>query len=278
MQLTIQLKPSKKHPQIAPGDRERVQKVIEDRINGIGIKDGIFKSIGADRILVQLPGIKDYRGADRVLGATAQLEFREQKAGTEGQLASEMAVLQAARTKQATLKKSLNKQAIATSQAAIEKQYTEIGKLFDKAVISGDHLQNARPEIVASKEAWEIAIEFDDFGSDAFAKLTKKLAGTGRSIGVFIDNELISTPTVSPQFATTGITGGKAVISGSFTAETANDLAVQLKSHSLPVPVEIIENRTIPPKSNWNYPFQSNPPDDIEVTNLYLLCKNSELF
>ena len=69
--------------------------------------------------------------------------------------------------------------------------------------------------------------------------------GTGRSIGVFLDKEPISTPTVGPTFAATGITGGKAVITGDFTTETANDLAVQLRGGSLPVPVEIVENRTV---------------------------------
>jgi preprotein translocase subunit SecD len=66
------------------------------------------------------------------------------------------------------------KQAIAATQAAIEQQYTEIGKLFDKATLTGGHLKDATPQPVPS-EGWEVAIEFDDFGSDAFAKLTSRL-------------------------------------------------------------------------------------------------------
>ncbi len=245
-QLTIQVKPTKEHPDVTKADLDAVQKVIENRINGLGVSEALIQSAGNNQILVQLPGVNDPQQAERVLGGTAQLEFREQKAGTEGQLGAEMAVLKDAKDKQAILKKSksTDKQAIATIQATIEKQYTEIGKLFDKAAITGKQLKHANPEPVAAG-AWEVAIEFDGTGGDAFAKLTKNLAGTGRSIGVFLDNDPISTPSVGAQFAATGIAGGKAVITGNFTTETANDLAVQLRGGSLPVPVEIIGNFTV---------------------------------
>ncbi len=249
VELTMQLKPTKQHPQISDADRTQVQRVIAGRVNGLGIRDADIKSIDNNRILVQLPGVKDARQAERILGGTAQLEFREQKAGTEGQLGAELAVLKDAKDRQAMLKKSQapDKQAILENQAAIDKQYTEIGKLFSEDALSGGNLKNANPQPLPSA-GWEIAIEFDDVGSAAFTRLTKKLAGTGRSIGVFIDRDPISTPTVSAIFAETGITGGKAVITGNFTTETANDLAIQLRSGSLPVPVELIGNRVIKPK------------------------------
>ncbi len=249
VELTMQLKPTKQHPQISNADREAVRRVIEGRVNGLDVRDAYIKSIDNDRILVQLPGVKDARQAQRILGGTAQLEFRAQKAGTEGRLGAELAVLKDEKDKQAMLKKSQapDKQAILETQATIERQYTEIGKLFDKAALSGGNLRNANAQPLSDR-GWEIAIEFDDVGSAAFTRLTKNLAGTGRSIGVFIDNDPISTPTVGATFAATGITGGKAVITGNFTAETANDLAIQFRSGSLPVPVEIIENRTIEPK------------------------------
>lgn len=245
-QLTIQVKPTKEHPDITKLDLDAVQKVIENRINGLGVSEALIQSAGNNQILVQLPGVNDPQQAERVLGGTAQLEFREQKAGTEGQLGAESAVLRAAKDQQTILKKtkSTDKQAIAANQAAIEKQYTEINKLFDKAAITGKNLKRANPAPV-SAGAWEVEIEFDGIGGDAFAKLTKNLAGTGRSIGVFLDNDPISTPTVGAQFAATGISGGKAVITGNFTTETANDLAVQLRGGSLPVPVEIVANMTV---------------------------------
>ena len=245
-QLTIQIKPTKEHPNITPLDLEAVQKVIENRINGLGVSEALIQSTGNNQVLVQLPGVSDPQQAERVLGGTAQLEFREQKAGTEGQLSAELAVLNAAKARQETLRKtkSTDKQAISETQAAIEKQYTEISKLFGPAAITGKQLTNASPQPL-SANSWEVALEFDGVGGDAFAKMTKSLAGTGRSIGVFLDNDPISTPTVGPTFASTGITGGKAVITGNFTTEAAQNLAVQLRGGSLPVPVEIVENRVV---------------------------------
>jgi preprotein translocase subunit SecD len=245
-QLTIQVKPTAEHPVITQTDLEAVQKVIENRINGLGVSEASIQSAQGNKVLVQLPGVSDPQQAERVLGGVAQLEFREQKAGTEGQLSAEWKVLKAAKAEQALLQKakSTDKKALAEKQATIEKQSAEIDKLFNPAAITGKHLKHANPEPL-SAGSWEVAIEFDGFGGDAFAKLTKNLAGTGRSIGVFLDREPISTPTVGAQFAATGIAGGKAVITGDFTTETANDLAVQLRGGSLPVPVEIVENRTV---------------------------------
>ena len=75
--------------------------------------------------------------------------------------------------------------------------------------------------------------------------MTKNLAGTGRSIGIFLDNELLSAPVVGPEFADTGIAGGRAVITGNFDLESAKDLAIQIKGGSLPFPVSVVENRTV---------------------------------
>ena len=249
VQLTLQLKPTQQHPQISDADRMSVLRVIESRVNGLGVRDADVTSLDNNRVLVQLPGVKNSQQAQRILGGTARLEFREQKVGTEGQLGAELAVIKEFKGKQAILKQSKfpDKPAILANQIEIEKQYTEIGKLFSKAALSGGNLKNANPQPVSS-QGWEVALEFDDIGSKAFTNLTKNLAGTGRSIGVFLDNDPISTPTVGAAFADTGITGGKAVITGNFTTETATELAIQLRGGSLPVPVEVIENRTILPK------------------------------
>ena len=245
-QLTIQIETTKDHPVITQSDLEAVKKVIENRINGLGVSEALIQAASGNKVLVQLPGVNDPQQAERVLGGTAQLEFREQKAGTEGQLGAELAVLEAAKQKQEAFKKSksTDKAAIAENQAIVEKQQTEIGKLFGPVAIGGKRLKYASPQPVGSG-GWEVALEFDGAGGDAFANLTKNLAGTGRSIGVFLDRDPISTPTVKAEFAATGIAGGKAVITGNFTTEKATDLAVQLRGGSLPVPVKIVENRTV---------------------------------
>lgn len=111
--------------------------------------------------------------------------------------------------------------------------------------LTGKNLTDARPSPNQSGTAWEVALRFDEEGGQKFAELTQAVAGTGRSLGVFLDNDLISAPVVGVEFANTGITGGAAVITGNFTIDTANDLAVQLRGGSLPFPVEVVENRTV---------------------------------
>ncbi len=242
--LTIAIQTTKDHPTITADDLTAVQKVIENRINGLGVSEALIQTAGSDKVLVELPGVNDPEQAERVLGGTAKLEFREQNLGTEGQLGAEMAVLRAAEQQADLLKNSADKKAIADNQATIVKQSAEISKLFGKAEITGKNLKKADPEPLPTG-GWNVAIEFDEFGGDAFAKLTKNLAGTGRTIGVFLDDRPISTPTVGAEFAATGISGGRAVITGNFTTASANDLAVQLRGGSLPVPVKILEIRTV---------------------------------
>jgi preprotein translocase subunit SecD len=247
-QLTIQVKTTPEHPTITEQDLNAVQKVIENRINGLGVSEALVQSAGNNQVLVQLPGVNDPQQAERVLGGTARLEFREQKPETDGKLTAEMQVLRELKIKQEIFKKANVKTAIAKditeNQTAIKKQYEQISKLFDKPSLTGKNLKDAMAEPLQGN-AWNVALRFDDFGGQQFAKLTKNLAGTGRSIGIFLDDDPISTPTVGAEFAATGITGGSAVITGNFTAQTANDLAVQLRGGSLPVPVEIVENRTV---------------------------------
>lgn len=74
-----------------------------------------------------------------------------------------------------------------------------------------------------------------------FAEQTKALAGTGRAIGIFLDDVLLSAPIVDITYAETGIEGGEATISGNFTAEAAQELEQQLKTGALPVDLEIVE-------------------------------------
>jgi preprotein translocase subunit SecD len=243
-QLTIQVKTTPEHPRITEEDLKAVETVIENRINGLGVAEALIQSVGTEQVLVQLPGVSDPQQAERVLGGTAQLEFRQQKPGTEGEFDIRRQELEVLKATQKELKLAKDKVGMVENQKKIVAQQAKVGESFDKATIFGKNLENASPD-AAQGGAWNVALEFDDFGGKEFAKMTKSLAGTGRSIGIFLDNDPISTPTVQPEFAAMGITGGRAVITGNFTAETAQELSVQLRGGSLPVPVEIVENRTV---------------------------------
>jgi len=246
-QLTIQVKPTKEVKQITPQDLLAVQRVIENRINGLGVSEPVVQTVGNDQILVQLPGVSDPQQAERVLGGTAQLEFRKQKPGTEAQLPIEQGVRLEQIAKQAELRKTGDAAAIAVNQTALDQTNRAIAELFESnnPPLSGKSLKDAFAEPTQSNNNWNVGIRFDNVGGELFAQLTKNLAGTGRSIGIFLDNALISAPVVGAEFAQTGISGGQAVITGNFTAQTANDLAVQLQGGALPFPVEVVENRTV---------------------------------
>ncbi|MEH1891063.1 MAG: protein translocase subunit SecD [Nostoc sp.] len=245
-QLTIQVKPSPEIPKITERELEGVKKVVEGRINGLGVSEPVIQTVSSDKILVQLPGVNDPEQAERVLGGTAQLEFRSQKPNTETQLFAFQASRAELKAKQEELRKSTDKAAIAKNQEDLQKNNQAIAQLFESTnpPLVGKYLKDAYGEPTQGNN-WHVGIRFDQKGGELFANLTKNLAGTGRSIGVFLDNELISAPTVGIEFAAAGISGGSAVITGRFTAQQANDLGVQLRGGALPVPVEIVENRTV---------------------------------
>jgi preprotein translocase subunit SecD len=244
-QLTIQIKTTPTIPKIDQGMLEAVRRIVENRVNGLGVSEALVQTVGEDQILVQLPGVNDPQQAERVLGGTAKLEFQEQLPGTETQLAIERQLQQELLAKQAELKTSNNEAAIKENQAALKRSNEAIAKLFKSSGLGGENLKDAQPQPLASGNNWNVALVFDTQGGELFAQLTKNLAGTGRSIGIFLDERMISSPVVGVEFAQTGITGGSAVIQGNFTTQEANDLAVQLRGGALPVPVEIVENRTV---------------------------------
>lgn len=250
-QLTIQVRPSEDVRTITPEVMEAVQSVVRNRVDGLGVAEPIVQTVGDDRILVQLPGISDPEQAERVLGGTAQLDFRKEVRNPE--LNAEVNVrrqeLSDLLLKQVNLEQEGNAEAIEANKAAIAQKQEQInelsGRLYERTGLTGKNLEYADPQPAQAGNLWNVGLEFDAEGGRLFAELTKELAGTGRTLGIFLDDRLISSPVVGPEFAETGITGGRAVIQGRFTAQEANDLAVQLRGGALPVPVEIVENRTV---------------------------------
>ena len=244
-QLTIQVKTTEEIKKITTNELEAVLSVIENRVNGLGVSEPVVQTVGSDQILVQLPGVNDPQQAERVLGGTAQLDFRKQKPGTEAQLAIEQQVRAEILLKQEQLRQGNDEKEIAQNQEALKRSNDAISQLFERTTVTGKNLKDALAQPTQTGNNWEVSIRFDAAGGEGFAQLTKELAGTGRTIGIFLDNALISAPTVGPEFAQTGITGGGAVITGRYTAQSANEFAVQLRGGALPVPVEIVENRTV---------------------------------
>jgi len=94
-QITLRVLPTAAVPKITPEKLEAVQRVIENRINGLGVSEALVQTVGADQLSIQLPGVSDPAQAERVLGGTAQLDFREQRQGTEAEFSVESNVWRA---------------------------------------------------------------------------------------------------------------------------------------------------------------------------------------
>ncbi|AFY37853.1 protein-export membrane protein SecD [[Leptolyngbya] sp. PCC 7376] len=248
-QLTIQVQPAENSDRaVTEADTTAVKRVIENRINGLGVAEAITQLVGTDRVLVQLPGVTNPEQAERVLGGTAQLEFRPLRPGTEAEFATQYQTLQQLQLQVLILREDENADGNVDEINQLEEAIASLNEtilgFYDPVGLTGENVTSAQPAPLQSGTGWQVFINFNSDGSDIFATITKELAGTGRSVGIFLDDALISAPTVGAEYAATGISNN-VTISGSFDLESASDLAIQIRGGSLPFPVAVVENRTV---------------------------------
>ncbi len=183
--------------------------IIEKRVNFFGVAEPVVqtqKSGSARRIVVDLPGVTNVSEAVERIGKTAQLSFREE-ASIVPEIATQAAGLRA---------------------------------FDDKPSLTGEHVRKATVTFDPNNSQPQVALTFSPEGNKIFAELTKK--NVGKSIGIFVDEFLISAPVVQQP-----ITDGNAVITGQFTTEEAKQLAQDINAGALPVPIKIVEQRNIGP-------------------------------
>ena len=248
-QLTIQVKTTEKIQNITQRDLEAVQTVISNRVNGLGVSESVVQAIpGNNQISVQLPGIDNPEAAERVLGGTAQLEFRRENPEKRTLIQVRQEELFKLLREKAEVDKKGDQvaiEAIDTKISEKQKQFSEAqNALFEKTELTGEYLNDARQGIDNAGN-WVVSIQFNNKGANLFAQLSREAAVNSTRLGIFLDDKQISAPTVSPQYSKTGIAGGSAQISGNFDENSSRELALQLKGGALPLPVEIVENRTV---------------------------------
>jgi preprotein translocase subunit SecD len=284
-QLTLQVMPAGAIKSVQREQLEAVKEVLDRRINGLGVSESTLQAVGSDQLLLQLPGEQDPSRAARVLGTTALLEFRAQKPGTEQEMQGLLrlkrqadAVLRRKRARPGSattpaaspgqpeppapsiraedLARSLRELGVTVPQGASETDQLQalldevnrrVVALYEPPALTGKDLITAGRQQQASGPGWDVTLSFNRPGGEAFAALTKSIAGTNRLLGIVLDGRSISEASVSKEFAAAGITGGAASITGNFTADEARDLEVQLRGGSLPLPVKIVEVRTVGP-------------------------------
>ncbi|MCZ7575441.1 MAG: protein translocase subunit SecD [Ardenticatenaceae bacterium] len=190
--------------------------IIERRVNGLGVSEPLIQQVGNDRIVVELPGLKDPDQAIATFGETGLLEFID--AGNtplqEG-------------TKVVT---DFGAQAPVTDTATTKVYHT---------VLTGADLKSADVGFESNTSQPQIAFEFKS-GQPAqtLAQFTRD--NVGRYLAITLDKQVISSPVIQSQ-----IPDGRGVINGRFTLEEAQALVIQLKYGALPVPLKVIENRTV---------------------------------
>ena len=262
-QLTLQVLPAGAIKTVQKEQLDAVKEVLDRRINGLGVAESTLQTVGDDQLVLQLPGEQDPSRAAKVLGTTALLEFRAQKPGTEQRMQELLSLKRQATALLIRLNGPVNEAAdtqpdVPTSpdakqadrdqlEADLQRINIDIVAQFEPAGLSGKDLVTAGRQQQQTGTGWDVTLGFTKDGGDKFASLTQSIAGTGRLLGIVLDGRSISEASVGPEFKAAGITGGSASITGNFTAEQARDLEVQLRGGSLPLPVKILEVRTVGP-------------------------------
>jgi preprotein translocase subunit SecD len=194
--------------------------IVERRVNELGTVEPSIQRQGVDRVLVQVPGLQDPQRLKELLGKTAKLTFR--------------LVDQSMPPDQALGRAPPDSEILQGPAKEGKPSY-----LIEKRImVSGEDLTDAQPGFDQRTSEPIVTFRFNTSGARKFGRVTQE--NVGRPFAIVLDNEVISAPVIREP-----ILGGSGQISGSFTVEQANDLAILLRAGALPAPLTIIEERTV---------------------------------
>lgn len=194
---------------------DQSREIIRRRVDETGTREPIIQSHGENKILLQVPGLNDPEHLKNLLGKTAKMTFH-----------------------------LVNEQALLTNNVPYDTVLLEAeegGKIavYKKIMLNGDLLSNAMVSYNQFSKP-VVAFEFNHLGARQFAEITKQ--NVGKRLAIVLDNKVICAPSI-----TEAIVGGAGNISGNYTVQSANDLALLLRAGALPAPLQVIEERTIGP-------------------------------
>ena len=209
---------------IRTGSVAQALEVIRNRIDSLGVSEPSIQRQGEKSILIQLPGLKDRDSAIHAIGTQAVLEFYlVEENVTQNTMDAARHTLKYLETRDPTTKKIISREPY-----VLEK----------RAVMTGDTIRDARVTISNLDNQPYVSLSFDSLGTDRFAKITTRYRG--RRLAIVLDDKIQSAPVIRE-----AITGGEAQITGGFTMDEASNLAIVLRSGSLPAPIKIREERTV---------------------------------
>ncbi|MFZ4124998.1 MAG: protein translocase subunit SecD [Rickettsiales bacterium] len=202
--------------------------IVNRRVNEAGTKEPIIQRQGNDRIIVQVPGLQDPSQLKALLGKTAKMTFH-----LVNEEVSEQQILSGAMPAGTKL---LPADAAAERLEAngVVPRYP----VFSEIALSGELLINANATFQEGMPV--VDFTFNSQGARIFGEITQ--ANVGRRFAVVLDNKVITAPVIR-----SSILGGRGIIEGNFTVESANELAMLLRAGALPAPLNVVEERTIGP-------------------------------
>jgi preprotein translocase subunit SecD len=222
---TVTLTPSE--PAVVERVRQAVDQsieIIQRRVNGLGLVEPTIQREGSDRILVQVPGLNNPQALIDVLGKTAKLDFRM----VDMSMTPEQA--------QAQIQDGHPPQ----DSEVLPGENGEPTLIEKRVLVSGADLTDAQPSFDQQTGQPVVTFRFNTSGARKFAEVTS--GNVGKPFAIVLDNKVISAPVIQ-----TPITGGAGQITGNFTVQSANELAVLLRAGALPAPLTIVEERTVGP-------------------------------
>ncbi len=203
---------------------ESLRNIIERRVNLFGVSEpvvqvqhGSLVSGAGERLIVDLPGVRDIEKAKETIGKTPLLEFKIETPKD--------------------LEKDLQKAKVG-KDGVVDLGTINLEPEFISTELTGRYLEKATLEFDVNTREPRVSLQFDETGTKLFAKITKE--NIGKMVAIYLDGELRSNPVVREE-----IPNGQAVISGGFTPAEAKELVGYLNSGALPVPISIVSTNTI---------------------------------
>jgi preprotein translocase subunit SecD len=207
--VLLELQPTKEVPTITPDVQSQVELVVQNRVNGLGVAEPVISRVGNNRLLVELPAVKNPDEVERLLKEAAVLEFKIVPPQVSARAHSD--------TKYANDPNGAYKDAGAV-------------------VYSGAELKSAAPGFGQANDA---QVDFQTKDPTKFGKLTSE--NMGKLLGIFLDKKFVSDATIE------GVITSQGMIHGSFTEDDVTRLANELNAGALPVPTTIVEKDTVGP-------------------------------
>jgi preprotein translocase subunit SecD len=209
VRVLLNLNTSPDVPKITPQIQSQVEQVIQNRINGLGVAEPVITPVGSDRILVELPNVRDPDEAVRTLKEVAKLDFK-------------------------IVPEAVNERALRDKKYADDPNgaYKDSGQI----VYSGADLKGAQASFDQSNNP---KIDFQTKDAAKFGALTQ--AAMGKLLGIFLDKKYVSAATIQ------GVITSDGQITGSFSEDDTIRIANELNAGALPVGVTVIENDTVGP-------------------------------